>query len=348
MPQQNLSYAERFNQALQKEHNKVFDDSGKLKDDIAEYINICPVCASEASTVYTVKDGFIHKKCDSCSFIYVSPRLNEEATHAFYNSSVNEVYNETKFHDPNEVLSLDDQDNLANYKIIDSRVPHKTGKKLLEIGPGKGTFLRKAHQDGFEVHAIELNKTLIEQHRPFCKEIYEEDLLSLNLQNHFFDVIYFRDVMEHIPDVIPFLTRIREILKPGGLVVIDTHNIDSFVNQIAGKYHTVLFAFEHPVHWSPKTLETAGKIAGLKMEKVFFGDRDFTIQRALNYHLTPSFTYIFPPRINPLKRFILLVATNFLALPLVRDADKALSKKLALSLNKGAKMQMLLTKEQND
>jgi hypothetical protein len=68
----------------------------------------------------------------------------------------------------------------------------------------------------------------------------------------------------------------------------------------------------------------------------------------LNYHLTPSFTYIFPPRINPLKRFILLVATNFLALPLVRDADKALSKKLALSLNKGAKMQMLLTKEQND
>lgn len=339
------TYYLRLKKALINEHSKVFDeDSGLMKKEVREELNKCPVCGTPEYKIYCVKDSFVHKRCKNCSFVYVDPRLNQEATVAFYNSEVNEVYNENKFHKIEE-NAPDDVENLKNYELLRKNISDVKGKKLLEIGCGKGTFLAKAASDGFEVEAIELNKLLIERLKKITSKIYEEDILQLDLPENYYDVIYFRDVMEHIPSIQPFMQKISKILKPGGIVFIDTHNIDSLVNMATREYHTVIFAFEHPVHWSPKTLSLAGKNAGLMVKKVYFDHLNITFRRIIIYYLTPSFTYIFPPQMNRKIVFFWDTFSWILGLKYISAIDRSVMKFLSGITRKGAKMQVLFTKK---
>jgi 2-polyprenyl-3-methyl-5-hydroxy-6-metoxy-1,4-benzoquinol methylase len=338
------TYSDRLSKALKVEHSKIFENDGSLKHVFSENIYCCPVCENHNSKVYCIKDMFVHRQCKNCNFVYLNPRLNHAATVAFYNSEVNEIYNEMKFHNL-ENSSSDDAQNLQNYQLLKNHILNVKGKKLLEIGPGKGTFLARAANDGFEVYAIELNILLIELLRKITDNIYNKDILELDLPNDYFDVIYFRDVMEHIPDVSSFLNKVRKVLKPGGIVFIDTHNIDSLINRATRQYHTVIFAFEHPVHWSPKTLALAGERAGLTPQKVYFTYSDFSLSRIIHYYLVPSFTYIYPPQRSKFSKFILSKILRIIELRPVQYLDILISKFLARITKKGAKMQFFFIKK---
>ena len=339
-----LTYDERLSIALKKEHSKVIDrEKGELYPSVAENLNACPVCGENDYGIYCVKDNFVHKRCTACDLVYVDPRLNQEATVAFYNSDVNEIYNEEKFHGIAE-NAPDNLENLKNYGLLKKHVRDAKGKKLLEIGPGKGTFLAKAASEGFEVYAIELNKLLIENLKKTTENIYDKDILELDLPKDFFDVIYFRDVMEHIPNMKPFLQKVADILKPGGIVFIDTHNIDSLINRATKDYHTVIFAFEHPVHWSPKTLSLAGEKVGLRPVKVYFDYINLSLGRIIHHHLVPSFTYIYPPERGQISKFILGKLLRILDIKFISRIDKSLCRMIAKLFRSGAKMQVLFTK----
>jgi 2-polyprenyl-3-methyl-5-hydroxy-6-metoxy-1,4-benzoquinol methylase len=340
-----IIYDERLANALRKELEKVMDIAkGELYPAVAEILNRCPVCDNESYSIYCIKDNFVHKKCSNCELVYLDPRLNQEATVAFYNSDVNEIYNEEKFHGIDE-NAPDNLENLKNYELLKKNISDVKGKRLLEIGPGKGTFLAKAASDGFEVEAIELNKLLIENLKKITDKIYTQDLLDLNLPENYYDVIYFRDVMEHIPNMMPFLKKVASILKPGGIVFIDTHNIDSLINRATKKFHTVIFAFEHPAHWSPKTLSFAGRKAGLELKQVYFDYINLSLGRIIHHHLVPSFTYIYPAKRSGLTTFILTKMLRVLDMKPIAKIDRYLSKAIAKLTKKGAKMQVLFTKK---
>ena len=340
-----LTYEERLSVALKKELEKVVDlDTKSLYPSVAQKLSSCPVCGEIEYGIYCIKDHFVHKICKKCEMIYVDPRMNQAATVAFYNSEVNEVYNEIKFHSI-EHTTADDTENLKNYELLKKHISDVKGKKLLEIGPGKGTFLAKAASDGFEVHAIELNSLLIERLKKTTDKIYVQDILELDLPADYFDVIYFRDVMEHIPDISPFLQKVKQVLKPAGILFIDTHNIDSLINRATREYHTVIFAFEHPVHWSPKTLSLAGTLAGLTPQNVYFDYSDLSLSRIIHYYLVPSFTYIFPPKRSKLRKFVLGKILRILEIKPIHKLDISICKFLALTTRKGAKMQVLFTKK---
>lgn len=211
-----MANEKNFNSELKKHLLKLFDTNSKqIKNEYSDEVKNCPVCESSTSKLYCVKDGFVLKRCRECSMVYLSPRLTVEATHNFYNSVVNEVYNETKFHDDSSD-NLDDELNLDNYLILQQYIDNPKGLKILEIGPGRGAFLKKAKQEGFHTTAIELNSKLLGNLSKFCDTVYSDDLTKLNIEENTFDVIYFRDVIEHIPDPKSFLHNIYKILKKGG------------------------------------------------------------------------------------------------------------------------------------
>lgn len=341
------SYQERLSDALKEQYNKFINPlNGEFVKENIEILDKCPVCENRDFKTYCIKDHFIHKECANCGLVYLDPKLSRKATLEFYNSPVNEIYNESKFHNP-DAGRIDDQLNLSNYDLILKNLPdgNPKNKKLLEIGPGKGTFLAHAVKDGFEGHAVELNLQLIENLRKTTPHVYTDDLQHINLPDNFFDVIYFRDVMEHIDMPVPFLREVTRVLKPGGIVMIDTHNIKSLVNSATKEYHTVLFAFEHPLHWSSASLKFAGEKAGLSFQKVYFNHDYQSLQDIAKYYFRPTFTYIYPPTQSKFKSTLANVVLGFMQLRLVQKIDREIMALISRVFGKGAKMQVVFTKK---
>lgn len=340
------SYDIRYKKALQAEHAKLFDANNQLKSEFREDLNKCPVCSTSSYKVYCEKDSFIHKKCTKCSLVYLDPKLSREATLAFYNSPVNEIYNEQKFHfESSGEPSLDDQHNFKNLDLIKKLVPEARGKKLLEIGAAKGIFLAKAASQGFEVHGVELNEKLIGNLKKITDKIYTEDVISLDLPENYFDVIYHRDVMEHIDQPVAFLKKLYRILKPGGILMIDTHNIQSLVNQATKEFHTVVFAFEHPLHWSPASLLFACEQAGFQNKKLYMDHEYQTLRDILDYYAHPSFTYIYPHKKSKYFEFFSWkIRKYYKKLKFISKLDQRLSLFISKLFRKGAKMQLVVTK----
>ena len=341
-----MTYDERLSVALQDEHKRLLNSSGtQFNSANIEILNQCPVCSAKDYSIYCIKDKFIHKNCKKCGLVYLDPKLSREATLKFYNSKVNEVYNEQKFHLEHTLLP-DDLENLHNYKLLLENIDDKIykGKKLLEIGPGRGTFLTKAVEDGFDTYAVELNYLLIENLKKITNNVYTDDILNIELPTNFFDVIYFRDVMEHIDMPIPFLKKIQTILKPGGIVLIDTHNIKSIVNSANKEFHPVIFAFEHPLHWSPKSLSFACESIGLITKKTCFNHLNQSLFVIVHNYLKPPFTFIYPPKRTKAVKLLFKVLAITLRLPVIKTIDSVVSVLFSKLFGKGAKMQMIFTK----
>lgn len=349
----NNNYSARLNLAMIKLHEQLFNAKGVLKSEFSDYIT-CPVCFRDKHQEYAIKDKFTYSKCCSCEMVYMNPRLNKAATLSFYNSNVNEIYNEKKFHDVPDGTSADDKINYQNLHLIVKQIGgvSKTekplnGKRILEIGCAKGYFLKCAKELGADVYGIELNAPNIAIARKFLGDnIYSQDIFELNLPSESFDVIYTRDVIEHISEPLPFLKELSRIMKPGALIFTETHNIDSLIHRIVKGKHTCIFGFEHPVHWSPKTLSTALKKSGIQSKEVIFESLDFRIMDIINYFRQSTFTTIFPWQASKQLDFFLKLISIPFRIPGIRNLDKLLLPPLANYLAAGSTMKMIAFKIQ--
>ena len=126
--------------------------------------------------------------------------------------------------------------------------------KVLDIGCGGGLFLSLLKREGAQVTGIELSDS--RAHYAATKhglEIYkhpiESDLWQKNHENHF-DAVTLWDVIEHVNYPFQTLQSAANVLKKGGLLLIDTPCRDSFYHQVGeityrlsgGKFPTFLNA----------------------------------------------------------------------------------------------------------
>lgn len=339
------TWRERWVTALREQHQALFDPKAKsLKPEFAEYIN-CPVCDSPRSRFFFEKDWFRYVQCRDCSMVYMNPRMNVAATHSFYNSNVNAIYNETKFDQVSASTEMDDRINYANLGLLDQ---FRNGEKgaLLEVGSAKGFFLSKAREMGYQVYGLELNRNNYEYSRKLLGDtILNVDLSDAGFEDGKFDVVYMRDVIEHIANPKSFLHEINRITKPGGLVFLETHNIESWINQFARERHVVIFGFEHPNHWSPKTLGLALAQSGFAVQKVVHASLDFTLADMLDYVVTPSFTTIFPQPVSRIKRLMVKwLLVPYHRFSIVAPLERKYLPRLANYFRRGSVMKVIARK----
>jgi len=339
------TWKDRWEYALREEHKILFDYKSKgLKEEYAEY-TACPVCASSNPELWFEKDWFQHVRCKDCSMVYINPRMNQAATHSFYNSNVNAIYNETKFDDVSTSTKLDDEINYKNLLMLDKIRNGKKGS-LLEIGSAKGYFLAKAKEAGYEIYGLELNRVNYEySRRQLGDNILDKTLSEVHFDEEKFDVIYMRDVIEHIPNPKEFLNEVNRVLKPGGQLFLETHNVDGWIYRIAREWHTVFFGFEHPNHWSPRTLKLALSQHGFTVSKVKHFSLDFTILDILGYIVTPGFTTIYPKKVNKLLSRPINILIKILSLKPLRWLDINCLPHIANLLGYGSVMKVIAQKD---
>lgn len=97
------------------------------------------------------------------------------------------------------------------------------GKRVLEIGPGRGAFADLCLNSGVRYAAVEANKPLADSLRSRGAEVIESLVPPLPPLEGKFDFVVMINVMEHmngLPEALAVARQIREVLESGGKFVV--------------------------------------------------------------------------------------------------------------------------------
>ena len=113
---------------------------------------------------------------------------------------------------------------------------------ILELGTGAGFFLLAAHEffPGAKLHGIEFDNRLLEATRkraPFA-QTSQGNAESFEFPGETFDVLASFQVIEHLYKPEAMVIQVQRHLKPGGLFIFTTPNLDGVGAKIMGdKWH---------------------------------------------------------------------------------------------------------------
>lgn len=147
--------------------------------------------------------------------------------------------------------------------------------EILEVGSHEGLFLKMAKEKGFGALGIEPNAHAtkyakadgIETIEGYFEEAFDK------VAGRQFDVVALFHVLEHIPDYLNCLSKIKSILKPGGWLVLEVPNGKSYRSKKYGN-DWMYFYEEHLHDFSPERLKKELGRIGFKVANVYFRDFD--------------------------------------------------------------------------
>ena len=98
------------------------------------------------------------------------------------------------------------------------------GWRCLEVGSGAGSitqWMAAAVGETGKVVAVDLDTRFVATLQLPNVEVLEADIRQLALEHHSFDLVHARYVLIHIPDFQVALSRMLDLLKPGGWIVVE-------------------------------------------------------------------------------------------------------------------------------
>jgi SAM-dependent methyltransferase len=137
---------------------------------------------------------------------------------------------------------------------------------VLDVGCAAGYFLRVMREQGWDVRGVEPSAPMRQraQHE-LGSALLHASLDDPGLAPDSFDLVTLWDVLEHVPDPLATLRRARELLRPGGRLVLETQNVASPAARLLGRRWQHYKHAEHLYHFDPRTLRRALGQAGFEL-----------------------------------------------------------------------------------
>lgn len=172
-------------------------------------VTACPNCG-DSSYHNKIGDRDWYE-CASCSLLYRSPRMTQ--------AEIDRYYGGREYHDTRGISS-----------IMQDACEHRRAKKIVEylpvgantildIGCARGYLLEFARSRGYKILGVEPNEDWPFGGTPF--------VTSLDDVEGRFDVITCIHTLEHVIDFKGMIERIKELLAPKGMVILEVPNTNS-------------------------------------------------------------------------------------------------------------------------
>ena len=130
--------------------------------------------------------------------------------------------------------------------------PKESEKSILDIGCGTGDFMVACKKRGFQVCGIEPSKKAKEIVTSKIEAELFDDISDLNSQNY--DVITMWHVLEHVPNLKEYISKLKTLLKPNGTLIIAVPNFKSYDAKYYKEFWAAYDVPRHLSHFSKKTI----------------------------------------------------------------------------------------------
>lgn len=219
----------------------------------------CPLCQHRILLPYGSAWEFgirwRYRLCTYCGLVFQSPRLTEAQSAEFYQTHYWAAH--VGLETPDEAI-ITYQKCRAEHLL--NLVPHEgVIHRLMDVGSATGVALEAARQMlGCEVVGIEPSDSFRAYGQKQGLDMHPS-LEAWGEQGGRVDLVMMSHVLEHLPDPVAYLTRLRrEVLTPEGYILIEVPNVLA----------QLCYEAPHLICFSPRTLRAVFEQSGFRMVKL--------------------------------------------------------------------------------
>lgn len=181
----------------------------------------CPLCGASAARRLVTKRGHDVLRCRRCHVVFAWPQPAAAEIEAQYSAAT--------YHD--------EEDEAARRRIAAQRLAQLQEQmprrgRVLDVGCARGAFLAVARGEGWDAVGLDLDRKAVEAARGRGLDVRHGALEPGAFPPASFDAVTLFDLIEHVPDPRQLLAACREVLRPGGLLVITTPDISGLVPRV--------------------------------------------------------------------------------------------------------------------
>lgn len=259
----------------------------------------CPCCLSpdmkfafEGHTTLRPQDPQIWTvfKCQNCGLGFLNPMPNWQELQEYYDEGY-EAYI------PKHTVVDDGMVEKALQEGMLRYLPSVKDKKVLDLGCGAGLFLQVSAKLGAQTWGVEPSPIAAEVSRSAGINVFNGKLEDFETAERF-DVITANQVLEHVPEPVDTLTRMRGLLAPGGSIWITVPNAACvWAERLTWKWDGADLPY-HLLQFTPESLHAAGRRAGLEPRRTVTESLPGIVKYSMQKHLREN--YLIPKRLSRL------------------------------------------------
>lgn len=235
----------------------------------------CPFCKGEkihpvlVAKDYTVsQENFEVWHCSTCTNRFTQSIPDIQHIGPYYQSATYVSHSDTDKGLINRLYHLVRSYTLGSKRNMIKNVSGLDKGTLLDIGAGTGAFATTMLQAGWEVTGLEPDPIAREnaQQKHGIQLRSAEEVYSLPASS--FDVITLWHVLEHVHDLHGYFKQFKQLLKPGGKLVIAVPNYTSKDASYYEQYWAAWDVPRHLYHFSPAGMTHLAGLHGFTIQSM--------------------------------------------------------------------------------
>jgi 2-polyprenyl-3-methyl-5-hydroxy-6-metoxy-1,4-benzoquinol methylase len=194
-------------------------------------VTACPVCGScdERPPVVHLRYGAI-RTCGRCGCGILEPRPTQGGLRALHSDET--YYKHPYFEQRRDANAAMRRMSERRLRDIERLVGPLREKRLLDVGCDTGVFVEFATAKGMSAIGIDVFDRVIEIGRAQGRDLRVGTLEAAGIADQSVDVVTGFDLIEHVDDPVGFVKNVARVLRPGGVVALETPNYEGLIYRL--------------------------------------------------------------------------------------------------------------------
>lgn len=224
-------------------------------------------CKHTKTTSVSTFDSIHIFNCEKCGLIYSENLYKSLDLHNLYDDYYKNEVGMGRFKFGIEtVIKL-----FRLYRAFKIYTIYPGAKRILDIGCGRGysLYFLKRFFNYERTSGTQISQKAYEYAKyTLGLDIYNKDLLDISFKPKSFDVITLWHVLEHVNNPLKYFEKFQTLLAPGGKVIIEVPNYNSWTRRFTDKYWLGLDLKYHLTFYTCKSLTNFLQLEGFEIKFV--------------------------------------------------------------------------------